>query len=118
MTLEAEPAGSDRRRSMLAWAGIVTVAVIVGIYLYSHHGSPVDRSAEIAKQIGADSCDQSGYEIRNRLDGSKSVIYDCDVEGRMKCVTEDGGIPSDSTATVKLLFADALGTAKPYCLNY
>jgi hypothetical protein len=104
-----------------AWQSIVILIVAggIGLYLYHHHhGSPVDRSDEIAKQIGADSCDQSGYEIKNRLDGSKSVIYDCDIDGRMKCVTEDGGIPSDSTVAVKLLFADTLGTAKPYCLNY
>lgn len=74
-----------------------------------------DRSSKIASEIGANACTRTPYELKNRLDGSKSTIYDCTLNGRDMCVTEEGGIPRDSTAIVRVVFQGALGGDRPSC---
>lgn len=75
-----------------------------------------DRSDEIASVIGADFCDQSRYQITNRLDSSRTRIYDCIRNGHRLCVTYSGGIATNVTVETRLLFAGTLGAEKPGCL--
>lgn len=77
---------------------------------------PKDESARVASASGATSCSATFYAVTNRLDGSKARIYDCFVKGRERCVTYENGIASDSTETVRLVFATTLGSGKPSCL--
>jgi hypothetical protein len=99
---------------VLVVAAAVLVALAVTVWPHHH---PADRSAAIQANVGADSCTISGYFIQSKLDGSKQTIYDCLMpSGSYKCVTENGGIDSDSTAVVRLLFANTLSGGKPTCI--
>lgn len=80
-----------------------------------------DRSDDIAASISAEGgsgvrCVSSGYEITNRLDGSKTTIYSCTGDDGAKCYTEQNGIIRDETETVRLLFQGTVGTEKPDCV--
>lgn len=58
------------------------------------------------------------FGMRSRLDGSKQIVYDCVMpSGATKCVTESGGIASDETAVVRLLFSNSLSGGKPTCVS-
>lgn len=108
---------SHGARAFLVAAAVVIAAVAV--YGWAHHwlrlpSSSADRSADIAADIGADSCSRTSYYIENRLDGSKTTIYECVVGGVQKCVTYEGGIARDATDTVRILWADTFGN-KPGC---
>lgn len=97
---------------------VVTVIVVcaAGFHWWQHRSSaPADLSGEIAVQTGADSCDQTGYTIVSKLNGSETPIYDCVIDGKDLCVTEENGVVSDSTATARLLFASVLAGSKPGC---
>jgi len=97
----------------LAVAAIVLVGLAVKAWPHHHQA---DRAAAIQQSIGATSCDNSGYYVQSQLDGSKQIIYDCQMaSGNWKCVTENGGIASDSTAEVKLLFTNTLSGGEPFC---
>jgi hypothetical protein len=107
-------------KSVLTLAAIV--AVIAFVYFRTNlihvtHGAAKDESASITADIGASSCSSSGYEITSKLNDSKQTIYDCLMpSGNYKCVTRENNINSDSTAVVRLLFANVLGSAKPTCI--
>jgi hypothetical protein len=97
-------------------AGVVLLALWGERHrIYGHSGpSP----STVAARIGASSCDNSGYYVQNKLDGSKAVIFDCTMSNlATKCVTMTNGIASDATAEVRLLFANTLGSTKPSCLD-
>lgn len=94
-------------------AAVVVAIVIVGYY-ENHKSSSPDA---VAATIGASSCDNSGYQVLSRFDGSKATIYDCTIGSRMRCVTYENGIATDATETVRLLFANTLGSSKPNCLG-
>lgn len=80
--------------------------------------SSPDRSTAIGVKIGARTCEETSFEITNKLDGSKTRIYDCSMpSGKEKCVTEEGGVAHDSTEEVKLLFQSTLGEAPPNCVG-
>jgi putative hemolysin len=99
--------------------GIVVACAILyaGYQHFVHRGSPADHSTEVAAQSGASYCSTSGYELENRLDGSKETIYDCRLGVRMRCLSEHGGITRDITTEVRLLFSDTLGAGKPECIS-
>lgn len=70
----------------------------------------------LAAQISASSCDDSGYYLTNRLDGSKAEVFSCDVGGVEKCVMEQGGVAQDVTVEFKAFLSTTLGTGdKPTC---
>lgn len=91
----------------------LSIVLVVGL---AACGGASDRSAQIASETGASSCTATDYQIISRLDNSKARIYDCTINGVDKCVTEQNGIASDETATVKILFANALSGGKPSCI--
>lgn len=106
------------------WAFFAIVCIGILVYAYHrnsgvfHNGPPADNSDAIALNIGALKCSSSGYYLTSRLDDSKLVIYDCQMpSGNYKCVTESGGIDTDSTAEVKLVFENTLGSTKPLCIS-
>lgn len=72
----------------------------------------------LAKTINAAWCDDSGYYLTNRLDGTKAELYDCNMRnGSYKCVTDQNGVADDVTVEAKLSFASALGSEKPTCVT-
>lgn len=92
------------------------LAAVAAVVAFAGCGGPADHSARIADAIAAKSCTATDYEISNKLDGSKERIYDCvQFGGTRRCVTESGGIVSDATATVRLLFSDTLSGGRPGC---
>lgn len=122
---DGENAPPAKRRSILSrlqvlvivGAGILVVAFVLGNQSLRTHGAK-DRSGQIAADIGASSCSQEDFEITNRLDGSKTRIYDCFMPNlNYKCVTYENGVENDVTETVKLLWANVLGSAKPICIG-
>lgn len=103
--------------TLLALLVVVTLVAAIGggLYWYSHRG-PSDQSTAVQTAAGADSCSYSGYYVKTAISG-RELVYDCTIGSQSICVTYKGGIASDSTALVKLLFANTLGTAKPACLD-
>lgn len=108
----------SRGKTLVVAIGIVAALLVYGAWKRHHPASPlVDQSARVAAEANASTCTDTGYYVISRLDDSKQVIYDCAFASSAdKCVIEQGGIASDATAEVKLLFATALGGAKPSCL--
>lgn len=96
--------------------GMAAVIAVVAGYVYSHSDHSASAST-VATTIGASFCDKSSYQVINRLDGSKQRIYDCTMGSGSRCVTYSNGVATDQTATVRLLFADTLGTSKPTCIS-
>ena len=94
------------------------VLALAGAWAYRHHqdAKASTSPAAVAALAGATYCDDSGYYVKSRLDGSKETIYDCQIGARMQCVTVSGGIATNSTATVRLLFTNTLGASKPACI--
>lgn len=80
-------------------------------------GGSGDRSAQIASETGASSCEQTSYELINRLDGTKPRIYDCVIDGAEKCVTEESGLTQDVTVEARLLFKATLSGDAPACAS-
>lgn len=116
----AVPAEAPRQRRSLRQFAVILALVVVAwgglryVGLLGGSGSG-DQSGTIAAQIGG-TCGETGYYVQSRLDGSKLRIYDCTTPSRGEmCVTYSGGIASDSTDEVKLLFANELGGSKPAC---
>ena len=108
----------DRRIRRL---GLLTAAACLATLLtgcdtaLSHHGNG-DHSVAIAAEISANSCEATNFAITNKIDGSKTRIYDCSMsDGTEKCVTEENGLIQDRTEVAKLLFASTLGTDGPTC---
>jgi len=102
-------------RNIIGGLGVLAAVLIAGKALAggSHQLTPVS----VATLAGASSCDESGYTVRNRLDGSTQTIYDCLVRQRARCVTVSDGIASDSTLEVRLLFRNTLGATRPACAH-
>lgn len=120
---ESQSAGSIARLSKAKSVALLVVAAAAAIYgayydgLIGHSG-PADHSSEIQTAIGATSCSLSGYGIMSKLTGENEPIYDCAMpSGAEKCVTYSGGIATDSTAVVKLLFANTLSGGRPACVS-
>ena len=80
-------------------------------------GGTSNRAGQVAVDIGATTCTSSGYGIVSKVDHSKTPIYNCTLHGRDVCVTEENGIAQDSTALVRLLFANTLSGGKPSCVT-
>jgi hypothetical protein len=102
--------------------GMIVVGAIVLVIVFGSrksHGALADQSAQVAAVANATSCTDTGYYLQSKLDGSKEVIYDCAIPGSVwnQCVTEQGGIASNATEEVRLLFANALGGQRPSCLH-
>ena len=115
MELEAAP---PRRHWFRELAGIFVACLVLYVgYQHFVHRSPSDNSSEVAAQSGALSCSRSDYYLQSRLDGSKETIYDCQFPRRMRCVSEQGGVTSDITEEVRLLFSSTLGASKPNCIS-
>ena len=104
-------------RNLLGTAAVVAVVFYAGWHFLHSNSGPADNSAAVAAQSGASDCSNSGYYLQSRLDGSKEVIYDCQFPRRMRCVSEQGGITSDITVEVRLLFGSTLGADKPLCIS-
>lgn len=121
----AEPANEAPPRSRGSRWFFGLVAVVAAMILVSDWGeirhqlfgsTVTDRSSEISASISARSCVLTGYEITNRLDGSKAPLYDCVMlDATEKCVTQENGIVNDVTAEAKLLFANQLSGSPPLC---
>jgi len=93
--------------------GIALFAAVVAVA--GCGGGKADESAVIGRQIGG-TCTRSRYQVISHLTNTKETIYNCFNGGGMKCVTYQNGIATDSTALVRLLFANVLGSVKPTCL--
>ena len=104
-------------RNLFTLVVIVAAVLYGGWYLIHRHSSAGDKAVAVKTQSGASSCSNSGYYIQNRLDGSKQTIYDCQFPRRMRCVGEEGGITSDITEEVRLVFSTTLGSGKPACIQ-
>lgn len=105
--------------SVVRWIAVVAIAggaIVLGRTLLSDDGEK-DRSSEVAVLAGASSCSATAYMVTNRVDDSKTRIYDCTISGRLRCVTYENGIANDSTAVVRVLFASTLGASKPSCVT-
>jgi hypothetical protein len=99
-------------------AVIAGFVVLVFVVRYQTSSGPSDHSAAIQSNVGALSCSSSGYQILSKINGDKDTIYNCDMpSGTTICVTEANGIDSNVTATVRLLFANTLGSGKPTCIG-
>jgi hypothetical protein len=106
------------RYALVAFVAAVVIFVTGIPIIHRHHRSSTTAMDTLANRIGASNCADSGYYITNKLDGSRRTIYDCAMQsGRLRCVTEENGVASDETATVRLLFQNTLGTTKPMCLT-
>jgi hypothetical protein len=116
--LDRPDSAQPRRHWFRELLGIFVLCGIayIGIQHIAHR-SPADNSAAVAAESGASNCSSSGYYLRSRLDGSQQVIYDCQFPQRMRCVGEQGGVTSDITAEVRLLFDSTLGADKPLCVS-
>lgn len=121
---EEQPTPADGRiggRPPIFW--LLIVPAIAGLIVYGvtlmrhHHAGPADQSNAIETLIGSNYCDQSGYQVISKLDGSKSTIYDCELKGKLICVTYANNIADNATEEVKLLFSNTLGSAKPACIR-
>jgi hypothetical protein len=98
-------------------ATIIVVLAVLALTLAACGGSSQsDQSAKIGKEIGGD-CTATNYLIVYKAEKRQARIYDCWVNTKRLCVTEENGIPSDQTATARLVYADALGGKKPACLS-
>lgn len=118
---EPRPKSAWRRVVGRTAGAIVLVAVALAAYgiWHSHHNALADHSARVAQEANAYSCTDTGFYLTSKLDGSKQVIYDCSFGGSSsKCVTEAGGLATDATEEVQLLFADTLGSQKPSCITH
>lgn len=82
-------------------------------------GAAPDRSSAIASKIGpAATCSATDYEITLRIDNSKERIYSCtNGAGSTDCYVEDGGLVQKDTETVRLLWTNVVGSAKPDCIS-
>lgn len=103
------------RLTMLAAAGIVGLVVTV-----TGCGSGTSRPNEdkLASSIGAAWCQDTGYALENRLDGSKAEVYDCNMpDGSYKCVDQENGIAHDVTVAFRLSLQSAIMREqdKPMC---
>jgi hypothetical protein len=103
------------RYALVALAAAIVLFVTGIPIIHRHHSQPATDT--LATQIGATNCADSGYYINRYTDGKKLTIYDCGMpSGRELCVTEEGGIATNATETVRLLFRKTFG-AKPSCLG-
>ena len=69
---------------------LVIAAVAIGAigWQHFHHRSSAADPNNVATQIGAAWCEDGGYQLKNRLDGSKTEIFNCNMQnGSYKCVT-------------------------------
>lgn len=105
------------KKTLLTFAVIAAViAVTVLVVALANHGPGGTSPDKVATMTHADWCDDSGYYVETQLAG-KQTVYDCTTGARQRCVTVHGGIASDSTVLVRVLFADTLSTTKPACLG-
>lgn len=93
-------------------------ALAVGGYLAYQHFTSDDgtSAATVAARAGAESCAATPYGLKNRVDGTTARIYDCTSGGVRRCVTYENGVATDQTAAVRVVYATALGGARPSCL--
>jgi len=92
--------------------------IFLALALVSGCGGSSTSSSDVATAAGAQSCDQSGYGITSQITNKTQPIFDCSFsDGSAKCVTYANGIASNSTAMVRLLFQNKLGSGKPSCLG-
>lgn len=109
----------------LRWRGRQTAlargsaaAIGVAILLSTSGCGGGTSPSDVAKAAGAQSCDSSGYGVISQITSKKQTIYDCTFgDGTTKCVTYANDIANDSTALVRLLFQNKLGSGKPSCLD-
>lgn len=100
-----------------AIAAVVVVAIVLG-YQHFHRSTATANPDTLATEIGAAWCEDSGYQLENRLDSSKAELYDCNMRsGAYKCVTDEQGVARDVTAEARLVFASTLGSSRPDCVR-
>lgn len=109
-------------RRIPTWAWIVAIVAAAAIWQGWIHlgGSHVSQANpdQLATTIGAAWCQDSGYYLTNRLDGSKAELYDCNMRnGSYRCVTDQNGLAADVTAEARLVFRSTLGSEKPSCVT-
>jgi hypothetical protein len=109
-------------RKIRCFGSFVTAVLLLAatISLAGCGGSSISRPNpdKLATTIGAAWCEDSGFYLTNRLDGSKAEVFNCNMEnGSYKCVSEEGGIANDVTAEFKASLATALvrEADKPTC---
>ena len=115
-----EATGSLTLKAFAISAAIIAACGIGAWKLDALSSGLTDQSASITAEIGAQSCSPTSYEITNKLDGSKTRIYDCNMGvggGGNKCITRESGLTHDRTDTVRLLFQNVLSGAKPTCAS-
>lgn len=112
------PRDAGSAQSIGVLLGVIGTAAAIGVtaYSYSQRTSSGPSPDTVASAIGADYCDASGYAIIIRATNAREPIYDCQLNGNTICVTDTNGVANDQTATVRLLFADTLGSGKPTCI--
>ena len=95
---------------------VVGVAVAAGLFVWHRSKHSGVGGSTVAAAAQAKACFSSGYSLRNGLTGANETIFDCSfADGFVRCVTDVGGIATDATANVQVLFANASG--KPPCLT-
>jgi hypothetical protein len=73
---------------------------------------------EVATAANAVSCNDSGFYLVSNLTGKKSTIYNCTfAPAGTRCITYEGGLATDATDEVRLVFSTTLGSNRPSCLG-
>ena len=94
-----------------------TAAAFGAVALFAATGCGGANPDEVASKVGATSCNNSGWYIENRFTGDKQTIYDCTINGSIRCVTYSGGVAEDETEYAKFFFEDVLSTDRPSCVE-
>jgi len=81
-------------------------------------GSLADKSSAVGKAVDGQ-CSSTGYYLENRLDNTKTPMYDCwmNSSGKHKCVTYENDIAQDVTEEARLLWENTLSGDTPSCLQ-
>jgi hypothetical protein len=104
--------------NIVRWVAVVGLVILAAVIVREKlsGGSSGPTGYAVQQMVGAGSCQRSGYDMRNRLDGSTTGLYDCWKSGKgYFCVTVDHGLARNVTVEARALFADTLGATKPDC---
>src|SRR6478736_1985111 len=114
---EVEEPASEKSDDMpmLLIACMTGTAIFLIFAMVIAFNGPSD--SQVAQALGATQCTDTGYEIKNRLDGSSERLYDCEVDGRRICAVYRGDGGRDVTDIAGVVFAGSLGMEKPKCLE-
>jgi len=97
----------------------LTVAATASAIFIAGCGASVVAPSRVAAAAGATTCSNSGFYVRSKVTGNKSVIYNCRFAHKLPaCVIFSSNIATNATDLVQLLFVDYLGPQRPACLSW